>query len=551
MNEEVDARRDPDADRIARLEERLARIEAHLDLGASAATAPANLEASPLSIRAPSEEEFEFQVGQRWFALAGIMTLTLGAALLLSLPFAALPAAVPSVVGYGVVAALLGLARWWRESFALVAGYLRGAAMALLFCATLRLMFPEAHRVIAADGFAGRALLVIVVAVNFTLALRRNSAWLAGVALVTGGGAALAAGSAGFALGAVVALAVAAAAIGHRRNWPQLALAAVPVCYATYLFWAIGDPLRGGEARWATSPALAPAILLVVAAALAAGPWLRPRGETEGARAAIGAMLNCGLGYGILLVHSIAGFCADVVVLHAMAFVGFLALATAFWLRHQSRAATFFYAMTGYAALSGAIIKGTTAPAVFVWLSMQSVVVVATAIWFRSRFIVVANFLIYVAIVFGYVAETGRETGISFGFGLVALVSARILNWQKDRLELKTELMRNAYLLSAFVVFPYALYHLVSARQVGLAWTALALGYYGLNFAIKNQKYRWMGHGTLLLTTVYLVVAGTREFEPVYRVLSFLALGSVLLVVSLVFTRMRKRRSTEGGPKAD
>ena len=46
---------------------------------------------------------------------------------------------------------------------------------------------------------------------------------------------------------------------------------------------------------------------------------------------------------------------------------------------------------------------------------------------------------------------------------------------------------------------------------------------------------------TLLLTTCYLVVAGTRGFEPVYRVLSFLVLGTVLLVVSLVFTRLRKR----------
>jgi len=40
---------------------------------------------------------------------------------------------------------------------------------------------------------------------------------------------------------------------------------------------------------------------------------------------------------------------------------------------------------------------------VFVWLSVQSVVVVATAIWFRSRLIVVANFAIFLAIVLGYV----------------------------------------------------------------------------------------------------------------------------------------------------
>ena len=147
----------------------------------------------------------------------------------------------------------------------------------------------------------------------------------------------------------------------------------------------------------------------------------------------------------------------------------------------------------------------------------------------------------YVGIVLGYIVVAENETGISLGFGLVALVSARILNWQQDRLELKTTLMRNAYLVGAWLVFPYAFYHLVSGKFVALAWVGLALSYYGLNWIVQNQKYRWMGHATLLLTLCYVVVVGTSRFEPVYRVLSFLVLGTVLLIVSLVFTRLRKR----------
>ena len=189
-----------------------------------------------------------------------------------------------------------------------------------------------------------------------------------------------------------------------------------------------------------------------------------------------------------------------------------------------------------------------SAPDVFVWLSVQSVVVVATAIWFRSRFIVVANFFIFVAIVMTYVALTTRESGISIGFGVVALVTARILNWQQHRLELKTELMRNAYLASAFVIFPYAIHHLVAARYVALGWTALAAAYYVMNLAVQNQKYRWMGHGTLILTTVYVVGTGVSRFEPVYRVLSFLVLGATLLTVSLLFARARRRQMLTGDP---
>jgi hypothetical protein len=119
-----------------------------------------------------------------------------------------------------------------------------------------------------------------------------------------------------------------------------------------------------------------------------------------------------------------------------------------------------------------------------------------------------------------------RETGVSVGFGLVALVSARLLNWQQNRLELKTEFMRNAYLLSAFIVFPYALYHLAAPRLVALTWVALAVGYYALNRIVRNQKYRWMGHATLALTALFLVVAGPAHLEATWRIASFLALGS-------------------------
>ena len=92
-------------------------------------------------------------------------------------------------------------------------------------------------------------------------------------------------------------------------------------------------------------------------------------------------------------------------------------------------------------------------------------------------------------------------------------------------------------------MFPYALYHLVPVRHVGLAWVGLALFYYVMNLIVRSPKFRWMGHATLLLTTVYMLMVGTRQFEPVYRVLSFLVLGTVLLVVSMVFSRLRRPRA--------
>ncbi len=534
--------------RIAQLEERVARLEARIGLAAEEIPAMVPVPTEVVADTERAEEELEFAVGQNWFAVAGILALATGAAFMLSLPYARLPAGVPSLLGGVVVAGLFLLAHVWQRAFELVASYLRGAGMALLFFATLRLYFFGAEHVLSTDSFAGRALLVLVVAFNLGIAWRRKSPWLTGLALIIGYATALAVGSAWFVLGSVVLLSALVVAASLRAPWPRLGVVGIPLSYATYFLWAIGNPLRGGALHFVTAPALAPGLVLAVAAIFAAGVALRPNRATEDAGTNIGTLLNCGLGYLLFLVHTAAAFAPGLVWAHGFASVGFLTLAVLFWRREHSRVSTFFYAMTGYAALSVAIIKASAVPEVFVWLSLQSIVVVATAVWFRSRFIVVANFLIFVAIMLGYVVVAERETGISIGFGIVALVSARLLNWQRDRLELKTELMRNAYLVGAFLVFPYALYHFVPGKHVGLAWVGLALVYYALNLIVQNRKYRWMGHATLLLTTCYLVIVGTQRFEPVYRIVSFLVLGTVLLIVSLSFTRWRSRQRAKSTP---
>jgi len=195
-------------------------------------------------------------------------------------------------------------------------------------------------------------------------------------------------------------------------------------------------------------------------------------------------------------------------------------------------------------ALSVAILKAVALPDVFIWLSLQSLLVVATALWFRSRFIVVANFFIFVTVVLGYMIAAGKETGISLGFGIVALLTARILNWKRERLELRTDLMRNAYLACAFVVFPYALYHLVPRSFVSVSWVGVALMYYVMNLIVHNAKYRWMGHLTLLLTVIYVVLIGLTQLSSTHRIVSFLVLGTVLLIVSLIFTKVRRRWRT-------
>ena len=545
----------PQAETIQRLEQRLARIEQHLQLAPLAEAPPPgtgvdNAPAMPTAQAAPAEpaeEELEFVVGQNWFASVGVLALTCGVGFALSLPWPGLPPLVPSVAGFALTAGLLLAARIWNKSFELVAGYFRGAGMGLLFFSTLRLYFFGSTQVLDIDSSGGRLLLLAVVGANLAVALRQKSPWLLGLALLTGLIAAVAVGAPFFVFASVALLAGLVSWAAVRHDWPGLLLFAIPASYLAHLLWLVNRPWSGRPFKIVAEPATGIIFLLGYTVILAISALRRRDRSAEDPITVLCVLLNCGAGYGLLLLQSLRLESALIAPAHLAAAIAYLGLAVAFWRSEASRISTFFYAMTGYLALSVAIAKTYPVPEVFIWLSGQSLVVVVTALWFRSRLIVVANFFIYVSIVLAYMVVAKQETGISIGFGIVALLTARILNWKMEWLELKTGMMRNAYLASAFIVFPYALYHMVPRAYVSLSWVAVAVAYYLMNLIVHNPKYRWMGHLTLLLTAVYVVFAGLTQLAPTYRIISFLVLGTVLLVVSLIFTRVRARRQPAAG----
>jgi hypothetical protein len=140
-------------------------------------------------------------------------------------------------------------------------------------------------------------------------------------------------------------------------------------------------------------------------------------------------------------------------------------------------------------------------------------------------------------IIIAYLISEGKINTVSISYGIVALLSARILNWKKDTLELKTEYMRNSYLLVALLIIPYALYNVLRAGFVGLSWLTVAIIYYVLSVILKNKKYRWMALLTLLLTIIYILILGFSSSNTTFKILSFLILGIVLILLSIVYSR--------------
>ena len=270
-----------------------------------------------------------------------------------------------------------------------------------------------------------------------------------------------------------------------------------------------------------------------------------PRDEEEASTALATAFVNGGGGYSLFLLLTVTRFQEGLVASHLLASAVLLAIAVIFWIRSHSVYSTFVYAMLGYAALSVAIIAQFSSPEYFIWLALQSVLVVSTAVWFRSRLIVVANFVIFLGLFFAFLFVAKQISLISICFGFVALVSTRILNWQKDRLTLKTEHMRNAYLGTAFFMIPYALYHTVPPGFVSISWLVVALFYYLMSRTLNSRKYRWMGLLTLAITIPYAFLVDMTRLDPVFRIVSFIILGTVLIAVSIAYSKKRATASRE------
>ena len=203
-----------------------------------------------------------------------------------------------------------------------------------------------------------------------------------------------------------------------------------------------------------------------------------------------------------------------------------------------------FYAIFSFLALSAAVYGYTGLPGAYLLLSLQSLLVVSWALWFRSQFIVVVNTILFVGMLLVYLISGTYLDKVNFTFAITAFLTARLINWQKMRLELKTEMYRNVYLLSLFFTFAFAIYHAVPSHYVTPAWTGIAILYFILSLILKNTKYRWMAIAMLLVTAVYLFVVDLAHMETGYRVIAFLFLAVVLFGTSIYFTRfLRKKKS--------
>jgi hypothetical protein len=180
-------------------------------------------------------------------------------------------------------------------------------------------------------------------------------------------------------------------------------------------------------------------------------------------------------------------------------------------------------------------------PRVYFLLSVQSLLVVSMALWFRNRLIIVMNSFLFLIILIVYLLSSKHVNGANFCFVFIALISARIINWKSSRLQIKTDMIRNLYMLEGCFMMLFALLHAVPKQFVTFSWTMAALLYFIISLLLKNIKYRYMALGTMICSAFYLFIVDLARIGLIYRVFALLFLAAISIGISIYYTSRIKK----------
>jgi hypothetical protein len=243
----------------------------------------------------------------------------------------------------------------------------------------------------------------------------------------------------------------------------------------------------------------------------------------------------------LLLLMVLRFFSTDYVNLFTVITISALIFSIILHSKSDWNFASAFYALYGFMAMSIALYGIFGLPGVYLLLSVQSLLVVSMALWFRNRLIIVMNSLLFLTILIIYLLSSKNVNGVNFCFALIALISARIINWKRSRLYIKTDMIRNLYMIEGFFMMLLALLHAVPKQFVTFSWSMAALLYFVISLLLKNIKYRYMALGTMICSAFYLFIVDLARIEIIYRILALLFLAVISIGISIYYTNRVKK----------
>ena len=380
-------------------------------------------------------------------------------------------------------------------------------------------------------------MLVLVLGILFYIAYRQASPLMAGIVLLMFLGSGIIANSTQLISCMAALVSILVMILYYRYGWLRLVFIIIFLTYLTHLNWMINNPLGGNPPEFIKSPGIG-YLCLILSGFSYSMLALIPRKENLSAEFIIISVVWNGLGFTFLLtVTAFTYLINKYVPVFGVISVFCITYSILLQQRAELKVTASMYALYGFLALSVSFYGLVKFPGIYMLLALQSLLVVSMALWFRSRFIVVMNSILFVLLLIFYATDQTGLSYINFSFMLVALGTARILNWKKERLNIKTELIRNIYLTAGFMMTLVSFYYAFPESYITASWILAGLLFFFTGRLLNNIKYRWLAIGALLASAIKLIFVDLKQIDIGFRILMFLVLAVISIMVSVLYTK--------------
>lgn len=438
--------------------------------------------------------------------------------------------------GYAAVAAIYTSSYLTRKAYSYLSKLFYYNGHLLLFYITLHLHFLQENQLIKNSNI-GISILIVVLIVLFYLSFRKKSQFMSGMILLMMLISGIISNSTHYLLGIATVTAVLSFVLYYRFGWIKIIITLISLIYFVHLIWLFNNPFISHELVLRETHDFG-FIYLIITGFIFSLLAILPKKEKISDQIIVASVIWNGLGFtAILLLTVFTYFSENYIFIFGV--IAFFCLMFSFILQLRSflKITASIYALYGFIAISITIYGIFLFPKAYMLLSIQSFLVVSMALWFRSRFIVVMNTILFVLLMAFYIKDPISYNSTNFSFMLVAFITARVMNWKKERLNLKTEFLRDIYLIAGLIMTLIAFYHLMPESLITVSWIFAAILFFILGYLIKNIKYRWLAIATILASTINLLLVDMSNMNVGARVLIFLLLAIISITISILYTK--------------
>lgn len=478
----------------------------------------------------------EFGFGEYGMAWLGNIVLLFGITFLFQYLHKSGNLLFPAVAGYVAVAAIYASSYFTRKAYSYLSKIFYYNGHLLLFYITLHLHFLEVNPLIK-NFNVGFFVLIVVLTALFYMSVRKKSQLMSGMVLLMMLISGIISNSTHYLLSITTLTALLSFALYYRFGWIKIVIAFISFIYFVHLMWLFNNPVINHELVLRETHDFG-FIYLIVTGIIFSMLAILPKKEKILDEIIIGSIIWNGMGFtAILMLTVITYFSENYVLIFGVIAFFFLMFSFVLQMRSFLKITASMYALYSFMAISITIYGIFLFPKAYTLLSIQSFLVVSMALWFRSRFIVVMNTILFVLLMAFYINDPISYNTTNFSFMIVAFVTARMLNWKKERLNLKTEFLRDLYLLSGFTMTLIAFYNAMPKELITVSWIFMAILFFTLGYFIKNVKYRWLAIATLIASAINLLLVDMSHMNVGARVLIFLLFAIISITISILYTK--------------